>query len=272
MHADPPTGTAGPDLSELPIVAPARTLALGAPWDWQRCGWQDLLAAPVQSLAYGLLLAGLGALIALLSWRFGLLALYVGLASGFVFVGPFLAMGLYSISHQLELGRRPSIGYALRAGRNHLRDTLVLGLFLLMVLLVWARAATLMSVFQPSDAFPTWRDLVPYFGIGTVVGSMFCAVVFAASAFSLPMLLERRADAITAVVTSVNATLRNKAVMLVWALLIVAAVLIGFATLSLGFVVLMPLLGHATWHAYRETIDASQWPLAHDQADNRPRE
>ena len=264
MQAEPPSGTAGPDLRELPFVAPPRMLATGASWGWLRRGGQDLLAAPVQSLSYGVLLAGLGTVIALMSWRFGLLALYVGLASGFVFVGPFLSMGLYSISHQLELGRRPSLGFALREGRDHLRDTLVVGLCLLIVLLVWARAATIMSVFRPIEAFPTWRDLVPYFGIGTLVGALFCAVVFAATAFSLPMLLDRRADAVTAVVTSVNATLRNKAAMLVWALLIVAAVLVGFATLFLGFVVLMPLLGHATWHAYRDTIDASQWPLTHE--------
>jgi hypothetical protein len=158
---------------------------------------------------------------------------------------------------------RPDLSFSLREGRAHVRDTLTLGLCLLVVLLVWARAATIMSVFRPSEAFPAWRDLIPYFGIGTAVGAVFCAVVFAATAFSLPMLLDRRADAITAVVTSINATLRNKLAMLIWGALIGAAVLIGFATMFVGFIVLMPLIGHATWHAYRQTIDASMWPATH---------
>ncbi len=244
----------------LPFVAPCRRLSLSAPLDWLRLGWSDLASAPRQSLFYGVLIAALGAVIALLAWKLGLLALYVGLASGFVFIGPYLAMGLYSISYQREQGARPTLAFSLRQGRAHLRDALVLGVCLLVVLLVWARAAMIMSVFRPSDAFPTWRDLIPYLSIGTVVGAFFSAVVFAATAFSLPMLLDRRADAITAVVTSINATLRNKSAMLLWGLLIVVAVLIGFATLFVGFVALMPLIGHATWHAYRQTIDAALWP------------
>ena len=252
-----------PEPGELPFVAPCRQVALLAPLYWLRLGWQDVCAAPRQSLSYGVLLASLGAAIALLTWRLGLLALYVGLASGFVFIGPFLAMGLYSISFQLEQGHRPTLAFSLREGRAHLRDTLVVGMCLLIILLVWARAATVMSVFRPSDAFPTWLDLVPYLGIGTAVGAIFSAIVFAATAFSLPMLLDRRADGITAVVTSINATLRNKPAMLLWALIIVTSVLIGFATMFVGFIVLMPLIGHATWHAYRGTIDAALWPATH---------
>jgi uncharacterized membrane protein len=181
-----------------------------------------------------------------------------------VFIGPFLAMGLYSISYQLGIGREPSLFYSLQEGRAHLRDTLVLGLCLLIVLLVWARAATVMSVFLPSTESHDWRELIPYFGIGTIVGAVFSAIVFAATAFSLCMLLDRRTDAITAVVTSINATLRNKLPMLIWGGIIVAGTLIGFATMLIGFVVIMPLIGHATWHAYRATIDASGWPPAHE--------
>lgn len=252
------------DPGMLPFVAPCRPLSAGAPLTWLRLGWRDLRRAPALSLGYGVLLAGLGACIAVLTWRLGLIALYLGLVSGFVFMGPALAMGLYSISYQLEQGRAPTLTFSLRQGRAHLRDTLVVGLCLLIVLLVWARAATVMSVFRPSDAFPGWRDLIPYFGIGSLVGALFSAIVFAATAFSLPMLLERRADAITAVVTSVNATLRNKPAMLVWGCLIALAVAVGFFTAFIGFIVLLPLLGHATWHAYRATIDATAWPATHD--------
>jgi uncharacterized membrane protein len=255
------------DLNALPLVAPCRTLSMGAPLQWLKLGWSDLRRAPRQSLTYGVLLAGLSAVIAAASWRYGMLALYLGLASGFVFIGPFLAMGLYSISYQLEIGRTPTVGFSLREGRSHIRDALVLGMCLLIVLLVWARAATVMNVFRPEQAIDSWVDLAPYLGIGSVVGAIFAAIVFAATAFSLPMVLDRRTDAITAVVTSVHATLRNKPAMFVWALLIGSAVLLGFATLLVGFAVLLPLIGHATWHAYRATIDASAWPLSHESAD-----
>jgi uncharacterized membrane protein len=261
--SDSSVGSPPTDPGELPFIAPCRHLAASAPFEWIRLGWKDMTAAPWQSLFYGMLLASLSAAIAVLTWRLGLMALYIGLASGFVFLGPFLAMGLYSISYQLESGRNPTLSFSLREGREHLRDTLLLGLCLLIVLLVWVRAATIMSVFRPSDAFPTWRDLIPYLSIGSAVGALFCAIVFAATAFSLPMLLDRRADAITAVVTSINATLRNKRAMLVWGTIIVTAVLIGFATVFIGFIMLMPLIGHASWHAYRRTIDASQWPTTH---------
>jgi uncharacterized membrane protein len=162
------------------------------------------------------------------------------------------------------VGRRPTLSFSLSEGRAHLRESLVLGICLLIVLLVWARAATIMNVFRPASAFPTWRELVPFFGIGSAVGALFASIVFAATAFSLPMLLDRRTDAITGVVTSINATLRNKGTMAVWGAIIALAVLVGFATMLLGFIVLLPLIGHATWHAYRATIDASMWPPTHE--------
>ena len=122
----------------------------------------------------------------------------------------------------------------------------------------------MISVFFPFEADPGWRDLIPYLGIGSAVGSVFALLCFAVTAFSLPMMHERRVDAITAVVTSVNAVLRNKRAMLLWVTMIVASVLIGLATGFIGFIVTMPLIGHASWHAYRDTIDADAWPLHDD--------
>ncbi len=255
------------DADALPFVAPCRTLDRWAAFDWLRAGWRDLRAAPGPSLQIGVLLTLLSVLIAFAAYRAGMLALYLGLASGFVFIGPFLAVGLYSISQQLESGRTPSMRFSLRQGSARLRETLMVGVCLLIVLLVWARAATILNVFRPDSGAPSLRDLAPYLGVGTVVGAFFCAIVFAATAFALPMLLDRRTDAVTAVVTSINATLRNKAAMFVWATLIVSMVLAGFATMLLGFVVLLPLIGHATWHAYRATIDASAWPSTQSEQE-----
>lgn len=244
----------------MPFVAPCRTVELDAPLRWLRLGWQDLKRAPRQSLSYGLVMMVLSMAIAALTWRFGAIALYVGLASGFVFIGPALAVGLYSISRQLAKGREPVLGYCLREGGQHLRELLVLGIALLVVLLVWARAAATVHVFFPAESNPELSELLLFLGIGSAVGTIFAAIVFSATAFSLPMIMDRKVDAVTAAVTSINAVLRNKKPMLLWAFLIGLSVLLGFATGLVGFAVLLPLVGHATWHAYEETIDAEAWP------------
>ena len=244
---------------DMPFVAPCSTLDLHAPLRWLRLGWMDLTRAPILSLAYGIALTLLSLMITMLTWRFGTIALYIGLASGFMFIGPVLSVGLYSISRQLEEGRKPVLGYCIRDGQHHIRELLVLGLILMVVLLLWARAATVMYVFMPMQAHTDWLQLLPFFGIGSMVGAVFAGVVFAASAFSLPMIMDRKTDAITAVITSINAVLRNKKPMLLWAAIIMLTILLGFATALLGFLLFMPVLGHATWHAYKETIDATAW-------------
>jgi uncharacterized membrane protein len=241
-------------------VAPCRTLELSAPLRWLRLGWADMMRAPRLSLTYGTVLMTLSVLIAAFTWHFGAMALYIGLATGFVFIGPVLAVGLYSISRQLGKGLTPVMGYCLREGRYHIRELLVLGIILLVVLLVWARAAAMVHVFFPGEAGYGIEQLLPFLGIGSVVGAVFATIVFSASAFSLPMILDRKVDAITASVTSINAVLRNKKPMLLWAGLIGLSVALGFATAFVGFAILLPLIGHATWHAYQETIDAAAWP------------
>ncbi len=244
----------------LPLVAPARKLTPSAPLRWLQAAIADMRRAPGTSLAYGFAMVALSGLIALFTWKFGTLGLYLSLATGFLFIGPVLAIGLYSFSCQLESGQKPIFGYCLREGGRHMKDLLIFAMILLVVFLVWARAATMVHIFFPIESDYSLGDLAMFLGIGSAVGTIFAAVVFTASAFSLPMIMDRKVDAITAVITSVNAVLRNKVTMLVWALCIFVCVALGFATALLGFAVLLPLIGHATWHAYRDTIDASAWP------------
>ncbi|NEZ04196.1 DUF2189 domain-containing protein [Wenzhouxiangella sp. XN201] len=249
-----------PDRDELPFAAPCRSLTASEPIEWLRLGWADLKSAPRQSLSYGVLMLALSHALTAATWLFGNLGLYLGLVSGFVFVGPWLALTLYSISRRLEQGKRVSLGGSVRDAARAVGNALVFAVILTVVFLVWARAATMVHVFFPALQDPGWTDLLPFLAVGTAVGAVFSAIVFAASAFSLPMLLDRRTDTVTAVVTSINAVLRNKAAMVVWAAIIVGCVIIGAATAWLAFVVLLPLIGHATWHAYRRAIDAGQWP------------
>ena len=137
---------------------------------------------------------------------------------------------------------------------------MIFAIVLLVIFLVWARAAVMVSVFFPTDGNPTLNEMLPYLAFGTSVGAIFAAVTVSASAFSLPMIMHRDVDSITAIVTSVNAVLRNKRAMLVWMTIIVASLLIGVATAFVGLIVIVPVIGYASWHGYLETVDADAFP------------
>jgi uncharacterized membrane protein len=184
----------------------------------------------------------------------------MALASGFIFLGPILAMAFYEMSRQLQLGRQPTVLSTVQASLQHLGDQLVFTLILLVIFLIWARAASMIHIFFPAQSGAKLSEFALFLGVGSAVGSLFAALVFCVSAFSLPMMVAHKTDSVTALVTSFNAVLRNKVAMSVWASLIVAAVGAGLITGFIGLGITIPLIGHATWHAFQETIDASQWP------------
>jgi uncharacterized membrane protein len=237
-----------------PLLYPSNKLGVDAPLRWLKLGWQDMKRARAQSLAYGAGLVLFGYLITWLAWGEGhTLALFT-LGVGFILSGPVLAFGLYSISRQLEQGREPRLGVCWAESRNHLRNEALFALVMLVVLLVWARAASMVHVFFPFGEELGVLGWIEFLAIGSTIGAVFGTIVFSASVVSLPMMLDRGTDAITSVLTSINAVLRNKGVMLLWAAIIALLVLVGFATAYLGLAIVLPLIGHASWHAYRETV------------------
>lgn len=249
------------DRDALPFVAPARTLSPWAPFRWVRLGVRDLTRAPRQSMAYGLAVAVLIAVVSLLAWFRGSQWIMYAMLGGFVFLAPLTCIGLYALSAQLERGQPPLLARSLRAAfRRHLGNEMIFALVLLVIFLVWARAAVMVTVFFPSEGPPTGEALFSYLAFGSLVGAVFAAVTFSASAFSLPMIMHRDVDSVTAIVTSVNAVLRNKLAMAVWLALIVLLLGIGVATAFVGLVLIIPVIGFAVWHAYLETIDASAFP------------
>jgi uncharacterized membrane protein len=137
---------------------------------------------------------------------------------------------------------------------------MVYTLVLLIIFLLWARAGMMVQVFFPLGGKPDWGHVVNFLLIGSAVGSIFACVSFAASVFSLPMLANRDVDVITAVISSVNAVLRIKPAMFVWAVLVCALTGIGFLTAGIGLIVIIPWLAYATWHGYRAALDVSGWP------------
>ena len=246
---------------EMPFVAPCRQLSVWAPFRWVRLGVSDLLQAPQQSLIYGFAVALMIGIVSLLAWLKGSQWIMFAMLGGFVFLAPLTCIGLYAISAQIERGQPPLMARSLRAAfQRHLGNEMIFAIILLVIFLVWARAAVMVTVFFPTDGEQTLQDLLPYLAFGSLIGSVFAAVTFCASAFSLPMIMHRDVDSITAIVTSVNAVLRNKGAMAIWLTIIVASLLLGVITAFVGLIVIIPVIGYAAWHGYLETIDADDFP------------
>jgi uncharacterized membrane protein len=128
------------------------------------------------------------------------------------------------------------------------------------------------SVLYPSVGEPTVSDWIVYLGFGSLVGAVFAGVTFSASAFSLPMIMHRDVDSVTAIVTSINAVLRNKWAMAVWLSIIVVSLIIGIATAFVGLIVIIPVIGYAAWHGYLDTIDADDFPRHENGITASPRD
>ena len=249
------------DRDDMPFVAPCRELSPWAPFRWMRLGVGDLLRAPQQSLAYGLVVALLIGIVCLLAWFRGSQWIMFAMLGGFVFLAPLACIGLYAISAQLERGQEPSMARSARAAfKRHVGNEMIFALVLLVIFLLWARAAVMITVFFPTDGDVTLQDWLTYLGFGSMVGAVFAAVTFSASAFSLPMIMHRDVDSITAVVTSINAVLRNKLAMAIWLAIVVIGLIVGVLTAFVGLIAIVPVIGYAAWHGYLETIDAEHFP------------
>ncbi len=245
----------------MPFVAPCRSLSPFAAFRWIRLGIADYRRAPRQSLIYGVVMAVIIAVLSLGAWLYGSIWFMLAMLGGFVFLSPLACIGLYAIAAQLERGHEPSIARSLRAAfRRHIGNEMVFAIILLIIFLVWARAGAMVSVFFPTAAHPDISELRGYLAVGTLVGAVFAAVTFSASAFSLPMLMHRNVDSVTAIVTSINAVLRNKFAMMLWLAVIIFGLIVGTATAFVGMVFILPVIGYAAWHGYQEAIDASEFP------------
>lgn len=244
----------GPGSELHPLFFPSNRLDAGAPLRWLRLGWRDLWRAPVQSIGYGAGLVLVGYFVTWQALGSGNVLAPFTLAVAFILFGPVLAFGLYALSRQLEQGRRPRLGLCCFESRDHLHNELLFTLILLLVLLVWSHAAALLPFFFPVGEQMGIGGWLRALAVGGAVGAVFAVIVFTSSVVALPLMLDRGTDAVTSAFTSMNAVLRNKGVMTLWALIIAALVSVGFVTAYIGLAVVLPLIGHASWHAYRETV------------------
>jgi uncharacterized membrane protein len=230
-----------------------KPLAPGALGRWFAAGWADLAAAPGPSLFYGAALALMGFL---LTRYFGG-AIGIALTTGFLLVGPFLAIGLYELSRQRERGEPVRLAPSLVAWKANVPAIGFYAVALTLLLAAWIRV----SVVVVAVAFPegpmNWAspDAWVFAAAYAAAGGALALFVFATSSLSLPLLLDRRdMDTITAAIVSFNALRRNFPAMLAWAACIVVLAAAGFATYFVGLVVVLPLIGHMAWHAYRESV------------------
>ncbi len=251
--------------SARPFADRIRRVSTAAPFGWLAAGWRDFRAAGWASLGYGLIFVVVGLALAAALFAADMIYLFFPLASGFVLIGPALAIGLYVISRDLEHGIRPSLGRALRGWLTNAGPIFYAGLALLLLLLLWLRLAQLLFALCFEDAVgPDPHALFAatlftpggqtFLALSVVIGAVMAALAFAGAAVALPLLLDRPAGMVEAVATSWTAVAMNLPAMAVWAAIIVVLCVVGMAAGFVGLAVTLPLAGHATWHAYRATV------------------
>jgi uncharacterized membrane protein len=257
-------------MTTIPAIVPPlpreehwkRGIAPGAAFTWLRQGWDDLQIQPGPSVAYGILVFLVSSAIV-----FGLIAFELDYIlfpafAGFMVVGPLIAIGLYEKSRRLAAHKRVTLTRMIFVRPASGGQVLFTGVLLCLLMLLWMRAAVIIyALFFGLTPFPGlnhvaemlfltptgWAMLV----VGTAVGGLFAAFSFAISVVSIPMLLDKPVDALTAMGRSLALVWHNLPVMLVWGALVLALFLVCLLTGLLGLIVVYPLLGHGTWHAYR---------------------
>ncbi len=242
-----------------------RRVPVDRPWAWLSAGWRDMMTAPGVSLIYGLLILAITYLLLLVLWQFESFWLVLPMTSGFFFLAPLLAAGLYETSRRVQAGEPVSLGAAFSAFKRNATQLSYMGVLLGLFHLGWIRIALLIfALFFGLGFTPTWDTIVakltaasaiPFWAVGTAVGAVFAALVFAISAVSIPMLVDRDTNMFVAVATSFTAVRVNWPAMTLWAGLIVAFTIFGMVPGFVGLAVTMPLIGHATWHAYKDLVE-----------------
>ena len=243
-----------------------REVAPGAIARWLRLGWRDLRRAGWPSLMHGLIVTGMSLVIieiALLFWP-----LLPGAVSGFLVVGPILATGLYALSRRQEQGQPGRLADVLYAWRCGSRCLLRFCLLLVLVATAWVLLSMTLFHFFVDVEIDTPMDFLRYvlqqhdgiFLLWTILAGLVAAVTFAVTVVSVPLLVDRDVTTPTALRTSARAVAENPLVMAAWALFILVATGFSVATAMVGFIVVYPLIGHASWHVYRDVVDASEIP------------
>lgn len=259
MRAMEDTSAERPASSILDL--PLRPLRADDPLRWLRLGWADFVRAPGIGVFYGACFAVMGWI---LLWTYSHAPAWVlALSAGFLLMGPFLCLGLYDASRKLERGEKPGLVDSLLAWRSRTGTMAIFGGVLLILEMLWGRAS--LVVFAVSfDGMPDFKgsllalldpENIGFIVAWTVVGGLFAGLIFAISVVSIPMILHRQTDAITAGLTSLRLVLTQTPVMVFWGALITLVVGLSLLPWFAGLLLAGPVIGHASWHAYRQAVE-----------------
>jgi uncharacterized membrane protein len=230
-------------------------------------GIDDFWAMPSQLVFLGLIYPLIGICLVPITSGENALPLLYPLVSGFALVGPFAAIGLYEMSRRRELGLDTSWRHAFEVWRSpSIPSILAVGFLLLAIFLGWLAMAKWLyvSFFGPTAPDSYYNFLTEIFTtsagwnlilLGNAIGLAFTVVCFTISAVSFPLLLDRDVGAIVAIHTSFRAVAQNPLIMGLWGLIVAALLMLGSLPLLVGLAVVVPILGHATWHLYRRLVD-----------------
>lgn len=245
-----------------PLVIHAPTM--DDPWHWLGLGWRDLWRKPLLSLGYGAAFVAIGLLVTAGLWASGLESMAPALAAGFTLLGPVLAVGLYEMSRRYEADEPVTLREVITPRLPSPPQFAFLAFTLMFLFLAWLRLATLnYALFTYGDYRPigdfvvfalTTEQGLTMIVLGSLMGGALAAVAYAISVISVPLLLRHDVDVLTAIWISVQTVLNHPGPMLLWAWLIAVLTAIGLATMFVGLIVVFPLVGHATWHAYRTIV------------------
>jgi uncharacterized membrane protein len=230
------------------------------PFRWLALGWRDFVRAPGIGLFYGAVFMVMGW--ALLKVYEHAPAYTLALSAGFLLMGPFLCLGLYRVSQRLEAGQKPDFGDSLLAWDTRTGQLAIFGFVLLVLEMLWGRA-TLVVFAVSFDGMPDFKgsllalldpENIGFITAWAAVGALFAGLIFAVSVISIPMILDRQTDAITAGLTSLRLVLTQTGVMLWWGALIAFITVLALLPWFAGLLVAGPVIGHASWHAYRSAV------------------
>ncbi|WP_420477173.1 DUF2189 domain-containing protein [Noviherbaspirillum sp. ST9] len=260
-HTTPSTPTAPGETSDSSLMPEVRSIGMDAPFRWLAAGLGDMKATRLRASFYGLMFMLMGfAIMGMYETRW---QLTMGLTAGFFLVGPFLFCGIYWLSRQRELGEKPGLTASMFCWKENPASIGFFAAILTFLMVIWARVSVVIFALFSTRDFPTMQGVIfqifsmtniPFVIVWFGVGFIFASIAFAISVVSVPLMLDRNTDTMIALFTSVRALWKNAIPLYLWAALIVA--LVG-ASLLLSFIPLLvtaPLVGHATWHAYRDLI------------------
>lgn len=252
-----------PTIPSPHLVHPQR-IPLGSPLRWLARGWRDLNETRFLGMVYGVVFVAMGLAI---EWVYGALwQMTMGLTAGFFLMGPFVCCGIYALSRQRQEGETADLRSSFFSWTENWKSIGFFAAILTFLMVVWARVSVVIFALLSPHEMPTVAgvfdrllsvDNLDFLVAWATVGSVFAGLAFAISVVSVPLLLDRRADPLEAIFRSAQALWVNPLAMLFWALTIVTVIGTSLAFFLPALAITAPLIGHATWHAYKDLLESS---------------